>query len=87
MNKDFHAVVEYEKGKKVSAYYYPSYKAMYDESFGSLQNYDWNSGTWFNSEGMFTVASWEMVEYYVDPRNFLDPQNIYMFMRQELKKP
>ena len=82
IDMDFEELVDYQIGKKVSAYYANSYKAMYDDSFGYYENYNWDTGEWYNSEGMFTYASREVIEYYIDPRNFLDTSNIYMFVRE-----
>jgi len=82
IDMDFQALVDEQIGKKVSSYYAASWKAMYDESFGYLENYDWDTGEWFNSEGEFTYASREVIAHFTDPRNFLDTKNIYMFMRQ-----
>ena len=44
--------------------------------------YDWATGQWSTTSGNWTGASRETIAYYMDPRNFLDTQNIYMFMRQ-----
>ena len=79
---DFQTLVDEEDYKKVHASSSASYKAMYDESFGYYENYDWDSGEWINSEGSFTLASREIIEYYIDPRNFLNTYDIFMFMRQ-----
>ena len=78
---DFQTLVDEEDYKKVSAYSSSSYKAMYDESFGYYQNYNWETGEWINSEGAFTLASREIIEYFIDPRNFLNTYDIYMFLR------
>ena len=82
INMDFEKLVDAQIGKKVSAYYAASWKAMYDESFGYYENYDWDTGEWMNSEGDFTYASREIIAHFIDPRNFLDTRDIYMFMRQ-----
>ena len=79
---DFQTLVDAEDYKKVSAASSDSYKAMYDSSFGYYENYNWETGEWYNSEGAFTLASSEIIEYYIDPRNFLNPNDIYMFLRQ-----
>lgn len=44
--------------------------------------YDWVKGTWVLKEGSWTGASREYVAYYMDPRNFLDADQIYMFLDQ-----
>ena len=79
---DFQTLVDEEDYKKVHESSSPSYKAMYDESFGYYENYDWENEEWINSEGAFTLASREIIEYYLDPRNFLNTYDIFMFMRQ-----
>lgn len=79
---DYETVVDREVGKKVSSSSANSWRAMYDESYGWYENYDWDTGEWAFSEGFFTYASREVIEYYVDPRNFLNTTDMYMFMRQ-----
>ena len=79
---DFWELVEAEQGKKVADVLPESFRAMYDESFGYFENYDWDSGEWMMSEGRFTYASDEVIAYYLDPRNFLNSSEIYMFARQ-----
>jgi beta-N-acetylglucosaminidase len=45
--------------------------------------YNWETGTWiFKDAGRWVCASTEIVEYYMDPRNFLDSTNIFQFMTQ-----
>lgn len=48
-----------------------------------MHAYDWNSGKYvpYDSGGWVT-ASREVVEYYMEPRNFLDENGIYMFLDQ-----
>ena len=79
---DFWELVQAEQGKKVADVLPESFRAMYDESFGYFENYDWDSGEWMMSEGRFTYASDEVIAYYLDPRNFLNTSEIYMFVRQ-----
>lgn len=45
--------------------------------------YDWTTGEWeeFDSGG-WVMASQEMIEYSMDPRNFLDSVNIFQFIKQ-----
>ncbi len=45
--------------------------------------YDWETSTWIG----FDTASWvaassEIIEYYMDPRNFLDATNVFQFLEQ-----
>lgn len=44
--------------------------------------YDWNTNTWVVSNGGWYTASREVIKYYMDPRNFLNVNEIYMFMQQ-----
>lgn len=82
VNMDYEALIDAEKGKKVSSNAANSWRAMYDESHGWYENYDWDTGEWLYSEGEFTMASREAIAYYIDPRNFLNTSDVYMFMRQ-----
>lgn len=44
--------------------------------------YSWSSGKWTVTNGGWTGASREIIAYYMDPRNFLNPTEIYMFLQQ-----
>lgn len=44
--------------------------------------YNWDSGTWNKTSGNWVTASREVVMYYMDPRNFLNETDIYMFLKQ-----
>lgn len=56
-----------------------------DSSWKSTQTgaYDWEKNEWkeFDSGG-WVAASTEIVQYYMDPRNFLDSTNIFQFIKQ-----
>jgi len=45
-------------------------------------SYNWQSKTWKTTNGGWTGASREAVAYYMDPRNFLNDTEIYMFLQQ-----
>ena len=47
-----------------------------------LGSYNWNTGEWTNTQGGWTGASKEIIAYYMDPRNFLNSSEIFMFMQQ-----
>lgn len=54
-------------------------------SWKSIQNgaYYWDTGTWKTFDGgSWVAASEELISYYVDPRNFLDSQYIFQFLKQ-----
>lgn len=44
--------------------------------------YEWNSGSYVVSNGGWLAASREVIQYYMDPRNFLNEDGIYMFLKQ-----
>ena len=44
--------------------------------------YDWLAGSWTNKNGGWTGASREIIAFYMDPRNFLNSDDIYMFLQQ-----
>ncbi len=44
--------------------------------------YDWTTGEWIDQNGGWTGASKEVIQYYMDPRNFLNSSEIYMFLMQ-----
>lgn len=47
-----------------------------------LGSYDWSTGKWVDVNGGWTGASREIIAYYMDPRNFLNANEIYMFLEQ-----
>lgn len=56
-----------------------------DNSWKSMESgyYDWTSNTWNTYDnGNWVAASERVVAYYMDPRNFLDTTNIFMFFSQ-----
>ncbi len=55
---------------------YLSYRTM---GYGS---YDWGTGKYIASNGGWYGASREMIQYYMDPRNFLDSTGVIMFLQQ-----
>ena len=58
----------------------------YGNSWRSMDNgcFDWNTNSYIEKEsGGWTGASREIVEWYMEPRNFLNPYEIYMFLEQK----
>ena len=47
-----------------------------------LGSFEWEKGTWVDTDGGWTGASREVVYYYTDPRNFLYPSAMFMYMKQ-----
>ncbi len=44
--------------------------------------YDWSTGKWIETNGGWVAASREAIRYYMDPRNFLNEDYVYMFLMQ-----
>lgn len=54
-------------------------------SWKSIQNgaYNWQTGTWYGLDSSeWVAASTEIIEHYMDPRNFLDETYIFQFIKQ-----
>ena len=46
--------------------------------------YNWDTGVWTGLDGStWVAASEDVIRYYMDPRNFLDPVYIFQFMSQK----
>ena len=46
--------------------------------------YNWDTGVWTGFDGAtWVAASEEVLRYYMDPRNFLDPAYVFQFMSQK----
>ena len=45
-------------------------------------SYDWSREKWIQSNNGWTGASKEVIAYYMDPRNFLNSSDVYMFLNQ-----
>ena len=46
------------------------------------ENYNWTTGKWNTYSGNWTDASREVIAYYMDPRNFINIDGVYMFLQQ-----
>ncbi len=44
--------------------------------------YNWNTGVYAVTDGRWYGASREVIAYYMDPRNFLNENDAYIFMKQ-----
>ncbi|MCF0142478.1 MAG: DUF4214 domain-containing protein [Parasporobacterium sp.] len=93
ISETFDTVVENEigenkaHGKKVHKTEGTSWKAMIwdsrsDNNYDLTVPYDVNNPPFIYREGSWTFASREVVAYYLDPRNFLNTNDIYMFAYQ-----
>lgn len=45
--------------------------------------YDWSDKKWITNSGGWYGASREVITYYMDPRNFLNANDIYVYMQQK----
>lgn len=61
--------------KLVENQYY-SWRSMDDGA------YNWNNNTYAVTDGRWYGASREVIAYYMDPRNFLNTNDAYIFMKQ-----
>ncbi len=54
------------------------------DSWKSMQNgaYNWETNTYTANNGGWVSASKSVIAYYVDPRNFLNTDGMYMFLQQ-----
>lgn len=57
----------------VNMYYNEGYRSLLD------RDYDWRTNSWKQWEPNWAAASEETVRYYMDPRNFLNENDIFMF--------
>lgn len=65
------------------------HNASSPSSWKSVQNgaYNWDTSTWISFDsGGWVMASREIVQYYMDPRNFLTDQAIFMFLYQSYNR-
>lgn len=69
---------------------YPGISLVSGDSISSWKStadnaYDWTTSTWYThwDSGNWVLASDEIVQYYLDPRNFLDETYIFLFMDQK----
>ena len=44
--------------------------------------YNWETSTWEELDTSYVAASSEIIQYYMDPRNFLDDSTVFQFLKQ-----
>lgn len=80
VNVDFYTAVAAQSvnmKKQVHLSYHPvSWRSM------TKGSYDWDKQEWMDQNGGWTGASKEIIGYYMDPRNFLNSGEVYMFLMQ-----
>jgi len=53
--------------------------AGYEAYLNTDSYYDWNNNMFYGYDGSFFLVNKDTVAYYMDPRNFLNEANIFMF--------
>lgn len=77
VDKDWDTVVENENVLGRSLIYASAKSSWKSTADGA---YDWETGSWYELDsGGWVQASSELVQYALDPRNFLNETNIFMF--------
>ena len=77
---DWDYVIEKESALGQNLVYYTSVASWKSTQDGA---YDWETGTWKGFDGStWVAASQEIIEYYMDPRNFLDSTYVFQFLKQ-----
>lgn len=77
INMTLDEAVEHELIRKVTDYKNLSWRSM------DKGSYDWGTEKWVSMENdRWYYVSREVIKYYMDPRNFLNADYIYTFMRQ-----
>lgn len=77
INMTLDEAAELELIRKVTEYKDLSWRSM------DKGSYDWGTDKWVSMEdGRWYYVSREVIKYYMDPRNFLNSNNICMFMLQ-----
>lgn len=81
--KDWNSVVTDESEFGMSTYYVNSsrekagHEAYLETKFSKY--YDWSKNMFYNYDGSFYLANRTAVAYFMDPRNFLSEDKIFMF--------
>lgn len=81
--KDWNSVVTDESELGMSTYYVTStreqagHEAMLETKYSKY--YDWSKNMFYNYDGNFYLANKSAVAYFMDPRNFLTEEKIFMF--------
>lgn len=81
--KDWNSVVTDESEFGMSTYYVTSsrekagHEAYLETKYSKY--YDWSKNMFYNYDGAFYLANKKAVAYFMDPRNFLTEEKIFMF--------
>lgn len=77
---DFEDAIEAQNDGKLSMIYFKEGTTPFSWLSTKSEDYDWATDTYVNRDGTtWKSASKEILAYYMDPRNFLDDQQIFMF--------
>lgn len=78
----FYEAVNGQDQKQRKQVYYKSGSNLSHLSMG-FGAYDWNTGKYVVTNSGWSQASTELIEHYMDPRNFLNDSQIYVFLKQQ----
>ena len=77
---DYNDAVEAQNNGKLSMIYFKEGTTPFSWLSTKSEDYNWATDTYVNRDGTtWKSASKEILAYYMDPRNFLDDQQIFMF--------
>ncbi len=82
---DFDTVVDNFTYSATNTEHYKLVHTSRDDSWKSMEKgaYDWERKEWYGRDGdSWVTASERVVAYHVDPRNFLNTNNVFMFFNQ-----
>lgn len=80
-NRDWNTTLNQEMAEGYNTYYINAIReSAGQEAYLSTDSYyDWTTNTYYGYDGSFFLANKETVAYYMDPRNYLNESNIFMF--------
>ena len=80
-NRDWNTTLNQEMAYGYNTYYINAIReSAGQEAYLSTDSYyDWTTNTYYGYDGSFFLANKNTVAYYMDPRNFLNEANIFMF--------
>ncbi len=80
-NRNWQSTVKQESEIGYSTYYMDAIResAGQEAYLNTESYYDWNTNMFYGYDGTFYLANEQTVAYFLDPRNYLNESNIFMF--------
>lgn len=80
-NRDWNSTVKEESQIGYSTYYINSLRvsAGHEAYLSTESHYDWTTDMFYGYDGWFFLANEQTVAYFLDPRNYLNEQNLFMY--------